>query len=315
MFDCLANFLLFIGVYAFGCYLYDNLKSPYIIIRDYVNEKYFGEKQKRLVERFGEWAVITGSTDGIGKYYARELAREGFNVVLISRTKSKLEAVASEIEKEFAVQVKIIVADFSHGAEIYKSIEETLDNIPIGLLVNNVGQSTSKPGPMCSFSAEELWSVINVNIGAVTELSRYFLLRMQKSNIKGAIVNISSGSELCPLPYAAIYAATKAYNRSLTLALQYEASRYGIHVQLVSPHFVVTKINSYSRVIMRGGLFIPDPEKYARWAVSTIGRVEMTSGYFWHGIQCAIGKLFPVSLCTYIIQLFAPKIVDDLKIN
>ncbi|XP_037927431.1 hydroxysteroid dehydrogenase-like protein 1 [Teleopsis dalmanni] len=315
MFDCLANFLLFIGVYAFGCYLYDNLKSPYIIIRDYVNQKFFGEKQKRLVERFGEWAVITGSTDGIGKYYARELAREGFNVVLISRTKSKLEAVASEIEKKFKVQVKIIVADFSHGAEIYKSIEETLDDIPIGLLVNNVGLSTPNPGSMCSFSAEELWSVINVNIGAVTELSRYFLLRMQKSGIKGAIVNISSGLELSPLPYGAIYAASKAYNRSLTLALQYEASHYGIHVQLVSPHFVVTKINSYSRVIMRGGLFIPDPEKYARWAVSTIGSVELTSGYFWHGIQCAIGKLFPSNLRTYIIKSFAPKIVDHFKIN
>ncbi|XP_037930325.1 hydroxysteroid dehydrogenase-like protein 1, partial [Teleopsis dalmanni] len=92
MSECLLiNLLTIIGCYALICYLYDNLKSPYILIRDYVNQKFFGKKLKSLTERFGKWAVVTGSTDGIGKYYARELARKGFNVVLISRTESKLK--------------------------------------------------------------------------------------------------------------------------------------------------------------------------------------------------------------------------------
>lgn len=78
--------------------------------------------------------MITGSTDGIGKQYARELASRGINVVLISRTKKKLVEVANEIEQEFHVKTKWIAADFSQGRDIYPRIEEELRGIPVGIL-------------------------------------------------------------------------------------------------------------------------------------------------------------------------------------
>lgn len=67
------------------------------------------------------------------------------NVALVSRTKSKLEAVASEIEELAKVETKCVVADFSGGVEIYESISQELDGLDIGILVNNVGVSYEYP--------------------------------------------------------------------------------------------------------------------------------------------------------------------------
>ena len=65
------------------------------------------------LKKYGSWAVITGCTDGIGKAYTEKLAKKGLNVVLISRSKDKLEAQAKEIETNFKVQTKVIAADFT----------------------------------------------------------------------------------------------------------------------------------------------------------------------------------------------------------
>ncbi|KAM5171244.1 17-beta-hydroxysteroid dehydrogenase type 3-like isoform 2-T2 [Mantella aurantiaca] len=96
---------------------------------------------RKDLTKYGGWAVITGATDGIGKSYAKELAKMGFNVVLISRTLEKLKKVAAEIEQQSGCKAKIIQADFTGGAEIYPKIEEGLKDMDIGILVNNVGMA------------------------------------------------------------------------------------------------------------------------------------------------------------------------------
>lgn len=79
-------------------------------------------------------AVITGSTDGIGRQYAIQLAARGVNIVLISRTVEKLMAVANEIEQKHQVKTKWIAADFSQGRPIYDKLRRELDGIPVGIL-------------------------------------------------------------------------------------------------------------------------------------------------------------------------------------
>ena len=78
--------------------------------------------------------VITGATDGIGREYARGLAKRRINVILISRTESKLLDVCSEIKMKYGVKAKYIVADFTRGAPIYANIEQTLKDVPVGIL-------------------------------------------------------------------------------------------------------------------------------------------------------------------------------------
>lgn len=79
-------------------------------------------------------SVITGATDGIGREYARGLAKRRINVILISRTESKLLELCSEIKLKYGVQAKYIVADFTRGAPIYANIENTLKEVPVGIL-------------------------------------------------------------------------------------------------------------------------------------------------------------------------------------
>ncbi|XP_017086570.1 hydroxysteroid dehydrogenase-like protein 1 [Drosophila eugracilis] len=311
MFCTLSTFLVSIGFYALASYLYEQLRTPYKLIKI----RYFSDNRPTLKERYGDWAAVTGASDGIGKEYAKELARQKINVVLIARSEEKLQAVAKEIaEIGTGTQTKIVIADFTKGSQVYEHIEKETADIPISILVNNVGSGT--PSPILKWTQEATQNIIDTNVVAVSQLSRLFFQRMKASKIKGAIVNVSSGTEMQPLPYGAYYAASKAYTRSLTLALCHEAKPFGIHVQLLSPNFVVTKINSYSRQIMKGGLFIPSASTYAKSAVDQLrDGVDETPGYFWHHIQNAVGTAFTWRVRTLAAYKIFSKISDKPKKN
>ncbi|XP_016989373.1 hydroxysteroid dehydrogenase-like protein 1 [Drosophila rhopaloa] len=295
MFCALSTFLTFIGIYALASYLYEQLRTPYKLVKS----RYFSDSRPTLKERYGDWAAVTGASDGIGKEYAKALARQNINVVLIARNEEKLQAVAKEIESFSGVQIKIVIADFTKGSQVYEHIDKETANIPISILVNNAGIGT--PMSLLEWSQEATQKLIDTNVVAVSQLSRLFFQRMKAAKIKGAIVNVGSGSELQPMPFDALYAASKAYTRSLTLALYHEAKPFGIHVQLISPSFVVTKINSYSEEIMKGGLFIPSAAAYAQSAVDQLrDEVDETTGYLWHQIQNAVGTALTWRVRTYV---------------
>ncbi|EDV99296.1 inactive hydroxysteroid dehydrogenase-like protein 1 [Drosophila grimshawi] len=311
MLTALSTFLTYLGLYSFICFLYEHLRTPIRLLKlRLVNDP---KQRLSLKERYGSWAAITGSSDGIGKEYAKELARQGINVVLIARNEEKLKAVAEEIASECTVETKIVIADFTQGAQVYDHIERELADLPIAILVNNVGMGL--PVGLNKVSKEQAQQLLDTNVMAVSQLSRYFFQRLRASKVKGAIVNVSSGTELQPVPYASLYAASKAYTRSFTLALQWEAAPFGIHVQLLSPNFVVTKINNYSKIIMRGGLFIPTAKAYARSAVAQLrDGADETPGYSWHHLQNAGISIFPWRLRLNIVQLFFTRISDKKKL-
>ncbi|KAM3959138.1 inactive hydroxysteroid dehydrogenase-like protein 1 [Aphomia sociella] len=288
-----------VGAVAVCAVVLDSLWSPLEQITSYLMPYFLPSEVEPLTKKFGVWAAVTGSTDGIGKQYALELARRGCNVLLISRNPDKLKAVADEIEKEHKVKTKIIVADFSVGAEIYPKIEQELKDIPIGILVNNVGCNYEHPMKLCEVPTTKIWELINVNVGAVTAMTKIVLPAMVERG-KGAIVNVSSGSELQPLPLMTVYAATKAYVRSFTFGLRQEYASQGIHIQHLSPLFVSTKINAFSQRLMDGNLFVPDVVTFSRHAVASLGKVHNTTGYWLHGIQYFFIKLTPEWMRTKI---------------
>lgn len=253
-----------------------------------------------LRAKFGEWAVVTGSTDGIGKAYAKELAARRINLVLISRSLEKLEKTRNEILQENAgIEVKIVVADFSKGREIFEKVSEQLRDIPIGILVNNVGTQTSYPMYLGEVPENVLWDMINVNVGATTMMTRIVIGQMQKRGM-GAIVNVSSGSELQPLPLMQVYAATKVYIRSFSEAIRAEYSRFGLTVQHLTPFFVNTKMNAFSDRLQVSSIFVPNAETYAKNAITTLGKMDLSTGYWGHGIQKIFTLIPPVQIRTKI---------------
>lgn len=111
--------------------------------------------------------------------------------------------------------------------------------------MNNVGRQYEYPMYLGEVPESELWDIINVNVGATTLMTRLVIDDMKKRG-RGAVVNVSSGSELQPLPLMTVYAATKVYVRSFSEALRAEYSRFGVTVQHLSPLFVNTKMNAFS---------------------------------------------------------------------
>jgi len=135
----------------------------------------------------GEWAVITGSTDGIGKAYAFELAKRGLNVVLISRTKQKLEEVAKEIQrKNPTTEVKTIPIDFTQNNTIYSTIRDEIRGLDIGVLINNVGMSYEYPETFDKVENSEkfLNNMIRLNVDSVANLTQMVLPDMIKKKTR-----------------------------------------------------------------------------------------------------------------------------------
>lgn len=251
----------------------------------------------------GKWAVVTGSTDGIGKGYAFELARKGMNVCLIARNKQKLDDTKAEIEAKYpSIDVSTVVFDFttadvSDYERMYAGA--SLDEIDVGVLVNNVGRSLEHPEYQLDIvdglrvSRDTL--VINaLSVVAMTQL----VMPSMRSRGRGVVVNVSSASDMQPTPLLNVYAATKVFVRYVSSALSEEYRTSGVFVQCVSPFFVATKLAR----IRRATLTAPSGETFARAAVRTIGVVGQTHGYWAHQLQGEVISVMPAMLVQKIQQ-------------
>nr|XP_011457430.1 PREDICTED: very-long-chain 3-oxoacyl-CoA reductase 1-like [Fragaria vesca subsp. vesca] len=164
---------------------------------------------------YGSWVIITGSTDGIGKALAFELASKGLNIVLVGRNPSKLEATSNEIREQFSdpkVETKSIVVDLAKatGGEIARIIEDGIKGLDVGILINNAGISYPYARYFHEVDQELMENMLKVNMEAPSWVTKAVLPGMLKKK-KGAIVNIGSAASESPsMPLYALYAATKS---------------------------------------------------------------------------------------------------------
>jgi short-subunit dehydrogenase len=178
-------------------------------------------------------ALITGASTGIGKEFAHIHAEKGGDMVIIARSKDKLEQLKKELETKYAVSVMVIAKDLSlPGApkEIYEDVKNS--GIEVDYLINNAGF-----GGRGKFH-ERAWeldlTMINLNIVALSALTRFFLPDFVKRN-SGRILNVSSTASLMPGPLQAVYYATKAYVTFFSNALNEELSDTNITVTTLMP--------------------------------------------------------------------------------
>lgn len=232
------------------------------------------------------WAIVTGSTDGIGQEYALELAKKGYNLLLISRSEEKLantkELILSKARN--CKNIKTLAADFSN-LDIYGRIESEiakLDNVDV--LVNNVGLSYATPEYLTKLSQtsgpDMSTKLINVNIVSCTRMIELVLPRMETQR-RGVIINLSSLSAAYPTPLLSVYGAAKIYVDFLSRALQIEYESKGIIIQSVLPSYVATKMAK----IRKTTLLVPSPSAYVKGALATVGLETRTYGYWSHKVQ------------------------------
>lgn len=193
----------------------------------------FLRPRANLKTRYGTatWAVVTGASEGIGQAMALELAKAGFNIVLIARNTQKLELVAAEIHNKYFRDAKVVTFDFlkvysQAGVKDLYSALDSLD-IEVSLLVNNVGLFAMTD--MATAKDELLLDLIDININSMIFMTKYytpkFLVRYKQSGQRSAIVNYSSSYAIHPSGGCSIYNGTKAFARlfSQSLKIDYES--------------------------------------------------------------------------------------------
>ena len=178
-------------------------------------------------------ALITGASSGIGAAFARALAARGTNLILIARSKEKLEALSCDLEGKHAISAVSLPADLSvpgAAAEVAESVQAR--NLEIDLLVNNAGFGGR--GEFHKLPLDRQLEMIRLNVLAVMELTHLLLPGMVKKRA-GGIINVSSVTGFQSIPYAAVYSATKAFVTSFSMGLAEELRPHGIPVVTLAP--------------------------------------------------------------------------------
>lgn len=183
-------------------------------------------------------ALITGASSGIGTSFARKLASQGYDLVLIARREAKLTQLAVELQAQFHIKSETLVADLSHPDDIERVEERIVELTNLELLINNAGFGI--PGMFAEVPLNKTLTMIDVHVLASVRLSHAALLGMITRN-KGAIVNVSSVGAFIPRAGDATYCATKAYLVAFSQALQGELLGTGIQIQVLCPGFVPTE--------------------------------------------------------------------------
>ncbi|KAI3467638.1 hypothetical protein Pfo_024301 [Paulownia fortunei] len=248
------------------------------------------------LKSYGTWALVTGSTDGIGRAFAFKLAEKGLNLVLVSRDSTKLKRVSAEIQDRCPkTNIKIFQLDFSGDVvSRVRGMKEVIKGLDIGVLINNVG--VTYPGAMYFHEVDEkIWmNLVRVNVEGTSYVTKAVLPGMVARR-RGAIVNIGSGASIVvpSHPLYAIYAATKAYVDQLSRSLYVEYKHYGIDVQCQVPLYVSTRMASQVAFVKKSSVFIPSAEKYVEAAVGFIGHEARCTPYWAHSLQWFFASVLP----------------------
>jgi hypothetical protein len=180
-----------------------------------------------------DWALVTGASSGIGREFCLRLAEAGANLVLVSRRGELLDALSNDLTARYGIETLVLAEDLSDPiapSRIRQQVDKA--GVRIKLLINNA--AAGHWGPFEDNKPEAYARLLQLNVGALTAMCAEFLPHLS-SHSRSALINVSSQAAYQPVPYMAVYAASKAYVQSFSLALYEEWRNRGIHVQTLIP--------------------------------------------------------------------------------
>jgi hypothetical protein len=226
----------------------------------------------------GMTCVVTGASSGIGEVFARSLAERGARLVLVARSQEKLLKLSAELRSKYGTPVEVLGLDLSSPDAAKKVFEFTQSRgLSVDILVNNAGFGRQDAFELCD--PAECDEMLRVNICAAVALARLFIPGMLQRK-KGGVINVSSTAAFQPLPYFALYAASKSFILHFSEALWGEYSGRGINILALCPGHTRTHFHARAGVEDRHIRFADTPERVVRGALDAFskGKPTLVSG-------------------------------------
>jgi len=179
--------------------------------------------------KFGNWALVTGASSGIGEGFARKLAAGGLNLVLVARRMELLQALGRELSGKHNIQCIVIEGDLTKWEDIQSLVEE-VDHLEIGLLISNAG--TGDVGRFLDRNIDDLIDRVHLNASSHLLLTHHFAKKMAERK-KGGILLTGAMGAVEGVPYMAAEAASKGFIQALGKSLHWELREHGIHLTVL----------------------------------------------------------------------------------
>lgn len=253
-------------------------------------------------------ALITGTTSGIGKAFARKFAKERYNLILISQNSIKLKEQAKELSQEYGVEVHNIpinLAEKGSAQTVFDKVKKI--NINIDVIINNAG--FNECGAFCETNLHKEIEMIQLHIICTTETIKYFLPKMIE-NKSGKILNVGSTGSYISCPNDAVYAATKAYILSMSKAINSELKGTGVSITTLCPGPTETefakKAGMENTLLFRN--FVMSPEIVANIGYKALmkGKTSVVAGLY-NKILVISSKFLPKGILDFTTKFMLKK--------
>lgn len=240
--------------------------------------------------------LITGASSGIGEAFARQLAAQGHDLVLVARSEKALYELCDELMLREKVSAHYVVLDLTEPDADAKLFADTESHdIEIDWLINNAGFGSA--GDFSSLPLDKELEMIDLNIRALVAIAHRYLQRMRELG-RGTIINVSSTASFQPIPFMATYAATKAFVTSFTEALLEENKPFGIRIMAFCPGSTKTNFfaaSNIDRPVTVKGQHTAEEAVAAFLKGVGAGRARFVPGFV-NKVGAALGGHLPTSL-------------------
>ena len=263
--------------------------------------------RSNLARRYGPWALVTGASSGLGEEFARQLAGEGLNLVLVARRQDRLEALAMRLQEEHRILVRCLRTDLASPEDIERLLLD-VDDIEIGLLVNNAGFATT--GDFLDTPVERSLELLDVNCRAPVMLS-HALGGLMRERRRGGIVFTASLAAWQSMPGWTLYAASKSWDLMLAEGLHFELKPHGVDVLALCPGATRTEFGAVADARNFFKANAMDAPEVVAIGLAALGReVHVVTG--WHNKLVAFcTHLMPRSATAWLAKLVMDKVVKS----
>ncbi|MCB1842099.1 MAG: SDR family NAD(P)-dependent oxidoreductase [Halioglobus sp.] len=262
-----------------------------------------------LRERYGDNALVTGASSGIGEQFARQLAASGFNLLITARRQQQLQELADELTAKHPIDVQVLACDLGEGEQLDALIEKAR-SMRIGLVVSNAGFGAK--GEFLDHDYVQTESMYQTNSIAPSKLA-YHLLPHMVENRRGGFIFTGSVEGEVAFPYSAPYAASKAFLHSLARSLWLEMKPHNVDILLLAPGSTDTAAPIQQGVTRDQLIGLQAPAFVAQQALNALGRRMVITPGVVNASFISFLKMLPRRWSTTVAGLGMKKALENSK--